>query len=224
MGMKQIVVEDVCFAYDDAAFALEDISFKIQEKEGCILLVGKNGAGKSTLINLLCGCFKPAYGSVQRENLQIAYLPFDSPLYKHLTILENMRFYYRNFQGKNLDIDDPFVQEVIQALSIDYLLQRFDQCSSGQQQKASIACILLSGADLIIMDEPFVAIDTSSVARLIELISKMRKDTTFVVTTHTITKLEPFADRLLYLNESKLEMDTTNVQEIQAYFKRDDSI
>ena len=69
-------------------------------------------------------------------------------------------------------MQDAAVQEVLQALSIDYLNQRMDQCSSGQEQKAGIACILLSNADMIIMDEPFVAIDAKSSEGLCELISK----------------------------------------------------
>ena len=52
------------------------------------------------------------------------------------------------------------MKEEIECFRIDYLQQRFDRCSSGQQQKAGIACSVLSGADMIIMDEPFTALDT----------------------------------------------------------------
>ena len=60
-----------------------------------------------------------------------------------------------------------------------------DQCSSGQEQKAGIACILLSNADMIIMDEPFVAIDAKSSEGLCELISKKCENTVFLITSHT---------------------------------------
>lgn len=62
----------------------------------------------------------------------MGYLPYEHPLYRHLTVLENLRYFYRCFHGKNLDVQDAAVQEVLQALSIDYLNQRMDQCSSAE--------------------------------------------------------------------------------------------
>lgn len=221
--MKEIIVEDMYFAYDEK-FILEDINFKIQEGDGCILLVGRNGAGKSTLINVLCGALKIDEGEIRRKQMTIGYLPFDSPLYKHLTILENLRYFYRSFQGKDLNLEDRFVNRVIQTLSIDYLNQRFDKCSSGQQQKAGIACILLSGADMIIMDEPFVAIDSKSTLGLIDLIHDMKKDTVILLTTHTIDKLQSFANRLLLLEGKSLVKDTCDIEEMKEYFHEDDTL
>ena len=74
--------------------------------------------------------------------MKIGYLPFEHPLYPHLSVLENLRYYYRSFRGKNLNLQDEEVQQVLEILSIDFLQQRIDQCSSGQAQKAGIACIL----------------------------------------------------------------------------------
>lgn len=218
--MKEIIVEDMYFAYDEE-FILEDISFKIKEGDGCILLVGRNGAGKSTLINVLCGALKIDEGEIRREKMTIGYLPFNSPLYKNLTILENLRYFYRSFQGRNLDLENTFVKRVLQTLSIDYLNQRFDKCSSGQQQKAGIACILLSGADMIVMDEPFVAIDSKSTSGLIDLIQDMKKSTVMLLTTHTIDRLQSFANRLILLEGKSLVKDTCNVEEIKEYFRED---
>lgn len=221
--MKEIIANDVYFGYDEE-FILKKISFTIQEGDGCVLLVGRNGAGKSTLINVLCGVLKCDEGEIIRKGMTIGYLPFDSPLYKHLTILENLRYFYRCFQGKNIDLEDRFVKKVVQRLSIDYLHQRFDKCSSGQQQKAGIACILLSGADMIIMDEPFVAIDSRSAVGLISLIREMKEHTVILLTTHTIDKLQPLANRLLLLQGKSLIKDTCNVEEIKEYFHEDETL
>ena len=145
-----ITMQNVRKTYGNFTF---EISMELPE--GQILgLIGKNGAGKSTLLNVVCGFLPPDYGSLSRGGMTIGYLPYEHPLYRHLTVLENLRYFYRCFHGKNLDLQDAAVQEVLQALSIDYLNQRMDQCSSGQEQKAGIACILLSNADMIIMDEP----------------------------------------------------------------------
>lgn len=216
--MKRLIANEVSFAYDEK-YTLENISFTIQKGEGCILLAGDNGAGKSTLLNVLCGVLKIDDGEVIREGLHIAYLPFDSPLYEHLTVLDNLRYFYRCFQKKDFSLKDTFVQHILQTLSIDYLNQRMDQCSSGQRQKASIACVLLSGADMIILDEPFVAIDAKSTQGLLKLIVEMKKDTLFLITSHTIEELQVNTDRLLVLREHKLELDLHGQEEIQNYFK-----
>ena len=70
-------------------------------------------------------------------------------------------------------------------LPFDHLSQRIDQCSSGQVQKAGIACILLSNADVIIMDEPFIAIDAKSSEKLCEWIQKKKQNQIFLLTSHT---------------------------------------
>lgn len=216
--MKQIVLNKVCFSYD-TEWILEDLDLTIQQGDGCILLTGKNGAGKSTLLNVLCGFLPPEYGSLVRDGMTIGYLPFVHPLYRHLTVLENLRYFYRSFHSKDLDLQDAAVQEVLQALSIDYLKQRMDQCSSGQQQKAGIACILLSNADVIIMDEPFVAIDAKSSECLCELIRRKCQDTVFLITSHTSAGMLPVVDRLLALDGRHLILDTKDHGKIMQYFQ-----
>ena len=96
--MKQITLNKVGYAYD-TEWILEDLNLTIQQGDGCILLTG----------------------SLSRGGMTIGYLPYEHPLYRHLTVLENLRYFYRCFHGKNLDVQDAAVQEVLQALSIDYL-------------------------------------------------------------------------------------------------------
>lgn len=215
--MKQLNVENLYFSYDDE-FVFEDVSFTLPADHGCTLLVGRNGAGKSTLINVLCDLMESDGGRVERENVTIAYLPFDSPLYPHLTILENFRYFYRCFQGKDFELEEENVKYVLDALSINYIKQRFDKCSSGQQQKAGIAMMLLSGADFIIMDEPFIAIDAQSCEHLIQLIAEMKEHCAFLITTHTIDKLVEVSDHLLVLDKQHLILNTSDKQEIRQYF------
>ncbi len=216
--MKQITLNKVGYAYD-TEWILEDLNLTIQQGDGCILLTGKNGAGKSTLLNVVCGFLPPDYGNLSRCGMTIGYLPYEHPLYRHLTVLENLRYFYRCFHGKNLDVQDAAVQEVLQALSIDYLNQRMDQCSSGQEQKAGIACILLSNADMIIMDEPFVAIDAKSSEGLCELISKKCENTVFLIISHTSSGILPVVNRLLALDGHHLVLDTKDHRKIMQYFQ-----
>ena len=90
--MKQITLNKVGYAYD-TEWILEDLNLTIQQGDGCILLTGKNGAGKSTLLNVVCGFLPPDYGNLSRGGMTIGYLPYEHPLYRHLTVLENLRYF-----------------------------------------------------------------------------------------------------------------------------------
>lgn len=216
--MKKIEVKQISFAYDEVD-VMTDINLTIENKEGCILLAGRNGTGKSTLLNLICGSLLPYEGSVERSGVRIGYLPFDTPLFEYLSLRDNLRYFYRSFHGKDFDEHDPMVEKILDALSIDYMNQRIDKCSSGQKQKAGIAMILMSKADFIIMDEPFVAMDTKSLSNLVVLIQEMKRKTCFLLTTHAIDQLEPVADRLILLKEKGIDLDTRDPQRIHAYFE-----
>lgn len=216
--MKEIVLNHVSFAYDEVD-VIADINATIKMSEGCILLAGRNGTGKSTLLNLICGSLLPYEGSIARSGVRIGYLPFDSPLFEHLSLRDNLRYFYRSFHGKDFNEHDPMVEKILDALSIDYMNQRIDKCSSGQKQKAGIAMILMSKADCIIMDEPFVAIDAKSLSNLVTLIMEMKQDTCFILTTHAVDQLEPAADRLILLKEKGVDLDTRDPKRIHAYFE-----
>ena len=107
--MNSIKIEHLSFAYDEVD-VLHDFSLEIGE-EGCVLLAGRNGSGKSTLLNLLCGSLLPYEGSVERNGIHIGYLPFDSPLIEQLSVLDNLRYFYRCFHHQDFDLQSPFVQK-----------------------------------------------------------------------------------------------------------------
>ena len=153
--------------------------------------------------------------------MTIAYLPFHHPLFLHLTVLENLRYFYRSFRGQNFVETDAQVQEVLRVLGIDFLHQRLDQCSSGQSQKAGIACILLSGADMFVLDEPFVALDAQSSERLCAYLQSLGQHHTILITSHTSQHLEPITQRLLLLKDKTISLDTQDKNQIQAFCRED---
>lgn len=210
--MKVLELNHVCFSYTEEPL-IEDLNLKLRSDEGCVVLYGRNGAGKSTLLNLICGLF-PYGGEIVRDDFHIAYLPYDNPLMEDETVLANLQFFSRVFRQKNFSAADADTAWIMDALSIDFLQQRLAACSSGQKQKAALACLLLSDADMIILDEPFHAVDYYSVHELIALIQRLKKHRLFLITTHQTDIIPQIADRLLLIEKGGLRADVSGQEEV----------
>lgn len=210
--MKVLELNHVCFSYTEEPL-IEDLNLKLRSDEGCVVLYGRNGAGKSTLLNLICGLF-PYEGEIIRDDFHIAYLPYDNPLMEDETVLANLQFFSRVFRQKNFSAADADTAWIMDALSIDFLQQRLAACSSGQKQKAALACLLLSDADMIILDEPFHAVDYYSVHELIALIQRLKKQRLFLITTHQTDIIPQIADRLLLMEKGGLRADVSGQEEV----------
>lgn len=210
--MKVLELNHVCFSYTEEPL-IEDLNLKLRSDEGCVVLYGRNGAGKSTLLNLICGLF-PYGGEIVRDDFHIAYLPYDNPLMEDETVLANLQFFSRVFRQKNFSAADADTAWIMDALSIDFLQQRLAACSSGQKQKAALACLLLSDADMIILDEPFHAVDYYSVHELIALIQWLKKHRLFLITTHQTDIIPQIADRLLLMEKGGLRADVSGQEEV----------
>ncbi len=210
--MKVLELNHVCFSYTEEPL-IEDLNLKLRSDEGCVVLYGRNGAGKSTLLNLICGLF-PYGGEIVRDDFHIAYLPYDNPLMEDETVLANLQFFSRVFRQKNFSAADADTAWIMDALSIDFLQQRLAACSSGQKQKAALACLLLSDADMIILDEPFHAVDYYSVHELIALIQRLKKHRLFLITTHQTDIIPQIADRLLLMEKGGLRADVSGQEEV----------
>ena len=209
-------LNNISFTYTDEPF-IENLSLMLDTKAPCILLSGKNGSGKTTLLNLMCELL-PAYdGSIERHGMSIGYLPYQDCLIKDVSVLDNFRFYNRIFNDQDLDLNDSFYNQLLQIFSIDYQHKKVKQCSSGEQKKCAIVCLLLSKADLLIFDEPFNALDFQSVLGFLRLIKEMKQEHLFLITTHTMDVIGKIADRLLIMEHGSLKADILGRKEIEAY-------
>lgn len=221
--MKSIKLENMSFSYTDEPF-LKNIQLEITEEDKCIFLHGRNGSGKSTLLNILCGLLKPIEGKVERQDMSIAFLPYESILFKNLDVLDNLKYYYRNFCNQNFSLDDPKVSNLLSLLEIDFFDRKVANCSSGEQKKIALACVLFMEADLVILDEPFVAVDYQSLDTIIQLINTYKQHQVFLITTHSFSIMEKVVDRLLILENGTVNLDSSDAKEIQNYRKHDERI
>ena len=211
----KLQLHNVSFSYYDDPF-IQNISLSFSEKDGCVVICGKNGAGKSTLLNIISELL-PYRGTIIKEEVQLLLLSYKQSLLERLSVRDNLVFHYRMFYKQKLDFNNEEVVKILDVLKIDYLDQKIQHCSSGQQKKVALACLLLSQANVFILDEPFVALDYYSVGQLIELLQEWKKDKLFIITTHDFELAKRLCDRLIVMDKGTIRMDTIDKNAIQTY-------
>jgi NitT/TauT family transport system ATP-binding protein len=188
--------------------ALDDVSLEIRQGE-FVCLLGPSGCGKSTLLSIIGGMLTPTAGSVSVAGVpvksprphDIAYVFQESTLLPWYTILENFRLALK-FQG----IDDPSWRErAMQALSTVGMEQFANhypkQLSVGMKQRINLARGMCLGTDIILLDEPFAALDEQTRMVLGEDLSMLlaRTGKTIVFVTHSLAEAVFLADRIVIM-------------------------
>ncbi|MDR1604380.1 MAG: ATP-binding cassette domain-containing protein [Gracilibacteraceae bacterium] len=196
-GGDLLRVRDVFFAYADSAdYVLRNLNFVLAAGER-VCLMGGNGAGKSTLLRLLAGALKPLAGRVQRPSApRVAYLP------------QNIRAYFRwATVGEELRYSAGGDEGAAQALGAEFgltpLLDRhpFD-LSGGELQKTALCCLLLTGADIFLLDEPTKSLDPYGRDLLATALAGTK--TAVVAATHDLEFAADFATRCAMLFDGNI--------------------
>lgn len=225
--MSSIVVEHISKNFG-ALKAVQDVSFEVNPGE-IFGLLGPNGAGKTTSIRIILDIFKPDTGSVsilggpmteQKKNL-IGYLPEERGLYQELP-LDRCLVYLATLKG--LDENDARSR-------INAYLERFDlaasrrkkvkELSKGMQQKAQLINTLVHQPQVVIIDEPFSALDPVNTQMVKDLFREERdRGTTLVMCTHQMHQVEQLADRIA-LVDNGITVLYGGLSEIQRRFASD---
>jgi heme exporter protein A len=163
------------------------------ERGGFVLVTGPNGSGKTTLLRLVAGLALPSAGelSVDVDRGRLGFLAHESLVYRELTALENLELYGRLYRV-------PERRE-----RIGMLLERFDlwdsrndragSFSRGMLQRLALCRAFLHEPDLLLLDEPFAALDPEGQELLERELAQRRGKVTFLVATHEPERLAPLA-------------------------------
>lgn len=206
--MSTIAVEHIAKRFGSQQ-AVADVSFSVEPGE-IFGLLGPNGAGKTTTIRIILDIFKPDAGSVsilggamtEEKKNTIGYLPEERGLYQDIP-LERCLAYLASLKGLK-------TQEA--KTRIDGYLQRFDlakdrlkkikELSKGMQQKAQLIATLIHRPSLIIIDEPFSALDPVNTQMVKDLLVEERnRGVTIVMCTHQMHQVEELCDRLVLIHQ-----------------------
>lgn len=185
------------------------------------MIVGDNGAGKSTLLRMVAGLIAPSMGNVvvfgdapYRQRARIAYMSHDTMLYDELSAMENLRYFASlELTAGACGKCTASPQMALRAVGLDPELTRpVGQYSQGMRQRTSLARVLQTDPELLLLDEPFSNLDAESARKMVELLVDFRtwpakeqshgnnagsKTRTIILTTHQPQLAEPLAERTL---------------------------
>ncbi len=201
--MHAIELHRVSRVYGNFA-ALRNVSLTIPAGSSVVIL-GENGAGKSTLLRIIAGLVSPSYGTVS-VHPTLAYMSHETQLYDELTGLENLR-YFASLQPPALT-----PEAALREVGLDPAIpRRLSEYSQGMRQRASLARVLLSQPDLLLLDEPFSNLDVASAKHMVELLEEYVKtpsttgnSRTLLLTTHQAELARPLAQTTLTLRAGAL--------------------
>lgn len=194
--------------------AVDNISFEINDGE-IIGLLGPNGAGKSTTMNILTGFIEPTEGEViingyniskkpKKAKKCIGYMPEGVPLYKDMTVKEFVT-YMAELKGVKKEQIKESVDQAIQ----DTWLQNVRKVlirnlSKGYKQRVSMAGALVGNSEIIILDEPTVGLDPKQIIEIRNLIKKLGKNHTLIISSHILSEISQICERVIIINKGQI--------------------
>ncbi|HJW31714.1 MAG TPA: ABC transporter ATP-binding protein [Saprospiraceae bacterium] len=178
---------------------IEHLDLVVQPGE-VVMLVGPSGCGKSTILNLISGHIQPSAGSIHREGI-IRTVYQSSGLFPWLTVSENIKMGLRSLPDHHqIEME---LKELIELVHLDGFDHHYPhQLSGGMRQRVELARVLAGDSDILLMDEPFSALDYQARLRMrSELVRILKQQPrTVVFVTHDIEEAAQLADRVLVLS------------------------
>ncbi|WP_106769182.1 ABC transporter ATP-binding protein [Paenibacillus faecalis] len=222
--MAEIKVEGVSKAFHDIN-VLSNINIEI-EKGSTIGIVGANGSGKSVLFKIICGFTEPDQGKVFVRGKQLGK-DIDFP--ENVGVFINSPGYIGIYSGFNnlkflADINRKIgtaeIKNAMKLVGLDPELKtKVANYSLGMKQKLGIAQAIMEGQDILVLDEPFNALDYQTYNDMKEIIVSLKnKGNTMLLTSHNYEDLESLCDTLYIIQGGHMELLTEERKE--TYFRR----
>lgn len=217
MSHIRIDLEQVSFGYEKEQTILKNISFSVKEHE-TVGLIGANGAGKSTLLKLIVGLYLNFSGSIRVEDIpvekrtlskireRIGYVFQDSESQLFMpTVYEDVAFAPRNYGLLEEEVDRR-VKEALKAVQIMHLKDKpIYKMSGGEKKLASIATILSMTPDIILMDEPTIALDPKNRRNLIQILNQFEH--LKIIASHDLDMVLDTCSRVILLADGQIIAD-----------------
>ena len=212
-----IKLDKVAFHYKQMPMYF-DLHIKMGER---VAVVGASGAGKSTLLNLIAGFEYADSGEIWLNGKNysknpphlrpVSMLFQENNLFMHLTVQQNIALGLQPNLKLNPQQNEQ-VKQVADAVGLGEFLTRLPtQLSGGQKQRVALARCLLRDQPILLLDEPFSALDPSLRQEMLQLLQQLctQKNLTVLLVTHQPDELQGYVDRILTVENGRIVQDCT---------------
>ena len=227
--MTVIEFENVSKAYEKDKPVIKNLDLKVKRGE-FITILGTSGNGKTTLLKMVNCLEKKTSGSLKildkeieawdktELRRKIGYVVQSIGLFPHLNTEENIS-YVLTLQNKSSEKKKKKAEELLELLNLphDYLKKYPRELSGGEQQRVGIARALASSPEIMLMDEPFGALDEINRRKLQEQVKKLQKELglTIMLVTHDIEEAFTLGSRIIIMHNGKIEQIGTKEEYYQ---------
>ncbi len=208
--MLPVSVKHIAKSFRDVD-AVVDVSFDVHQGE-IFGLLGPNGAGKTTTIRIMLDIFKAdrgevaIFGGLMSEDKKdlIGYMPEERGLYQDIS-LERGLMYLSSLKGVQPKQASERLNQLLERFSLaEFRKKQINELSKGMQQKAQIINTILHRPKLVIIDEPFTALDPINTQLVKDLMLELREEgVTIIMSTHQMHQVEALCDRILLINRGR---------------------
>jgi ABC-2 type transport system ATP-binding protein len=210
----------------DSVVAVDDISFEVRSGE-IYGLLGPNGAGKTTTVSIVSGLLKQTSGAVEiaghdlsrepkKAKAALGVVPQELALYPELSARENLKFWGGFYGLSGADLSKR-IEEMLDAVGLAARAKEpVKKFSGGMKRRLNLACGLVHGPKVLLLDEPTVGIDLQTRLRLLDVVKEEAKRGAAVLhTTHIMEEAEDLCDRVGIMDGGKIIAEGT-VDELKA--------
>lgn len=204
---NNVIIETKNFSVQLGDFRLQNINFNIHKGE-IFAVLGKTGSGKTVLLESIAGFYRGRTGSIRIEGKNITEIPLekrgigfvyqDFGLFPHMTAFGNIS-YGLKMQRIHKDQRWEMIRDTAKLLSISHILKQYPgTMSGGERQRTALARALVLKPKILLMDEPFSALDPVTKQAMYKLIEEIHDifDCTILFVTHDFTEAQAMADRV----------------------------
>ena len=213
--MSDLILElkDLSHSYDGKEISLNNTSLAVDKAER-VSILGPSGSGKSTLLRLIAGLEKPFSGTIAiqgkiasnpshviaPEKRNVGLVVQEKALFPHLTVGKNIEFGIRKNQEKAKIISD-----LLSLFKIEHLSNKYPhEISGGEQQRAALGRSMAPDPELLMLDEPFSALDKELKEKLYTELNQIFKEReqTIILVTHDLDEAEVLSDKKIHLKNT----------------------
>jgi ABC-2 type transport system ATP-binding protein len=196
--------------------ALKDISFEVDRGQ-IVGFIGPNGAGKSTTMKIITGIIPASNGEVlvngikvEDDSLEIrkimGYLPENNPLYADMYIREYLSYAAGHYPLK-VNKKERIEQIITQTGLTSESHKKISALSKGFRQRVGLAQALIHNPEILILDEPTSGLDPNQIVEIRNLILKIGKEKTVILSTHIMQEVEAICDRVIIIRDGEIMAD-----------------